>query len=243
MRVFRDYVDELRLFIEARASSGYCRQFSVDSDVYWPCGKRENLVFAQDTAVELGHPLSESTAFILPSDDTTQISDGRITIIGPDLHKAISKKLPFAKIVLIGMQDSDEDTFYERYSELDMVRYQTALQGYMLRGTSQSMKEWSRVSKHAIEQGFSLQTLGSVLAGKYKEKTYVDAVELLFVTSSSEDIRVLQPLGEKVTKVIGAMNKMLRELSFDCDTCEYFDVCKEVMELRSMRNKQVQQHG
>ena len=32
------------------------------------------------------------------------------------------------------------------------------------------------------------------------------------------------------------MNKMARELSFDCGTCDFTDVCGGVSELRSMRD-------
>jgi hypothetical protein len=32
------------------------------------------------------------------------------------------------------------------------------------------------------------------------------------------------------------MNKMVDEMSFDCDTCDYSDVCGDVAELRAMRN-------
>ena len=42
--------------------------------------------------------------------------------------------------------------------------------------------------------------------------------------------------GSEIHKIISAMNKMAEELSFDCDTCEYMDVCQDVGALRSMRN-------
>jgi len=37
--------------------------------------------------------------------------------------------------------------------------------------------------------------------------------------------------------MIAAMGKMVDELSMDCDTCEYEDVCNAVEDLKRMRDR------
>ncbi len=241
--IFREFVDEVREYRDAHVVRGSVREFRADPAQSWPISRRGNLVMAQDTAVELGHPRYESAAFILCTDDVSQVTDGRISLIGPDVNEPGEPKRPLGKIVLVGMRDWNEETLYERYQELDLVRFETALVGYMLRATPQNQREWSRVSHAALKEGFSLRTLGSVLYGQYRQKAFVDAVEMIFVTSSPQDVKKLQPLAEKSSKVMGAMNKMFTELELDCASCEYFDVCEEVMELRALRNQRQEQRA
>ena len=61
-------------------------------------------------------------------------------------------------------------------------------------------------------------------------------MEIIFVTRSRADVLEVKEIGEQAGRIIGAMNKMVEELSFDCDSCEYQEVCSDVEELRSMRN-------
>jgi CO dehydrogenase/acetyl-CoA synthase beta subunit len=116
------------------------------------------------------------------------------------------------------------------------VRYNLNLKGYMIRAVSQYMREWSRISREAITNGFSLSVLSSALMEMYREKLeYIKTMEILFVTSTPDDVRSMRCIGERAARLIGAMNKMAQELSFDCGTCDFTDVCSEVDALKSMR--------
>jgi len=97
------------------------------------------------------------------------------------------------------------------------------------------MREWSRVSREAVSRGFSFQIMGSALLTKLKALDYVTGVEVLFVTSSPEDIRALKNTGDKFMRYISAMTKMTEEMDFDCDSCEYQEVCNEAEDLQGMR--------
>jgi len=66
----------------------------------------------------------------------------------------------------------------------------------------------------------------------------VDAVEVLLVSSESEDVRRLEPIGSKVGQTLRAMNKMAEKLEYDCANCGFSDVCNEVEGLRRMHRKQ-----
>jgi CO dehydrogenase/acetyl-CoA synthase beta subunit len=118
---------------------------------------------------------------------------------------------------------------------MELLRYDIHLKGYMMRGVSQYQREWSRVSRDAVKNGFSFIHLGGALADRFLSLDYIRAVETIFITSGREDVMKAQAIADDVFKLISAMNKMAEELSFDCDTCDYNDVCGDVAELRNMR--------
>jgi CO dehydrogenase/acetyl-CoA synthase beta subunit len=107
----------------------------------------------------------------------------------------------------------------------------------MMRAVSQFQREWSRVSKEAVDKGFSFKILGGALVDRFLSLSYVKAVEVVFITSSRQDVLELAAVADEAVKIIGAMNKMAAGLSFDCDTCEYNEVCDDVAELRSVHSK------
>jgi CO dehydrogenase/acetyl-CoA synthase beta subunit len=107
----------------------------------------------------------------------------------------------------------------------------------MLRAVSQYGKEWCRISREAVSAGFSSAVLGSHLIKMFKEKEYVKAAEIVFITSSPEDVRALGNIVGPAAKVIAAMNKMAYEMEFDCDDCEYQDVCDDASDLKRMRER------
>ncbi|MDY7030562.1 MAG: hypothetical protein SVY10_01465 [Thermodesulfobacteriota bacterium] len=208
----------------------------IQGPVEWPSGGDRNLVLSQDMAVELGSPNDESVSFLIWRDDDGRVHDRCISTVGPDLPESVNKHLPFGKVVMIAGRNFSADNAYTRYREMEGLRYDVNLQGYMMRAVSQYLREWSRVSREAIERGFSLRILGADLIDRYHALDYVTAVEIIFVTSSRDDVLTLKKIGAKSARIISAMNKMAEELSFDCDTCEYMDVCQDVGALRSMRN-------
>jgi len=115
------------------------------------------------------------------------------------------------------------------------LRYGIDLKGYMMKAASQYQREWSRVSHEALDRGFSSGILGGALLERFKALEFVETCEVFFVTSSGEDVRELKNISNAVIQIVGAMNKMLEELSFDCDDCEYVDVCSDVFELKKMK--------
>ena len=222
-------------YLKRKHREGAVTEFDYRSGTNWPVSKNRNLVLAQDTAVELGDPKSASTSFLLWTNDCRSLRHNRITVVGPDIPNITAKQSSFGKIVIIGGEDFNEENSYDRYRALELVRYDLHLKGYMMRGVSQYQREWSRISHEAIANNFSFRTLGEALIGKFLELDFVRSVEVIFITASREDVLEMQSVSDRVLRIIRAMNKMAEEISFDCDTCEYTDVCNEVAELRAMR--------
>lgn len=236
MSLFENTLKEIRSFLSRKSAEGKVCEHLHTSPAGWPVDRRRNIVMAQDTAVELGHPRDASTVFLFWTNDPSLVSHGRITIVGPDLPALADRQVSYGRVVIAGVEGFDAENSYERYREMELLRYDLHLKGYMMRGVSQHGREWSRVSREAIASGFSLKTLGGALIDRLAALPYVRSAEVVFVTSGREDVLELQKTADPVMNVIGAMNKMVEEMSLDCDTCAYNPVCGEVAELRSMRN-------
>ncbi len=237
MGLFDEPYAAITEFLAKQRQQGIVTEHLYDGKTAWPVSRNNNLVLGQDTAVELGNPEDASCAFLIWMNEPDRIKNGRITRVGPDLPELTGRKVSFGKIVIAGGDNFDEDNSYDRYREMELLRYDIRLKGYMMRGVSQYLREWSRVSREAVRDGFSLNTLGGAVIDRFLQLAYVKSVEVIFITAGKPEVLAMQPIAESVMKRIWAMNKMAEELSLDCDTCPYNDVCGGVAELRAMRNR------
>ncbi|MFC1848946.1 hypothetical protein ACFL27_01945 [candidate division CSSED10-310 bacterium] len=235
MRLFDQQLLEINDWLTGKKTDRKVIEFYHQVRVDWPAGEKRNIVLGQDTAVELGNPQQESTAFLLWTNDPDKIRPGVISLIGRDLPLCAGEKLPFGKVVLIGGEDFNEENLYDRSTEMEYVRFALDLKGYMMRAVSQYQREWSRVSKEALQHGFSFQILGSALIDQFLKLEYIKAVEVIFITSSKDHVLELKKMGAEVLQIIRAMNKMAEEKFLDCDTCDYKTICDDVTDLKLMR--------
>ena len=233
MELFDDTIKLIQAFVLDHDQK---RTWTAREETSWPEGGNRNIVLKEDMGLELGSPETQSLSCILWTEKTDLIHDGLITLAGPDLSESYGKSLPFAKIVLVAVDGFTEENTYEHYQDMELLRYQLDLKGFMLRAVSQYMREWCRISREAIIKGFSAQVLGSALMRLFYEKSYVKAFEVIFLTSSRDDVNRLKEITEPSGKIIAAMNKMAEEFDFDCASCEYQDVCNEADVLKGMRD-------
>jgi CO dehydrogenase/acetyl-CoA synthase beta subunit len=135
----------------------------------------------------------------------------------------------------------------QQHSALDENQYASdRIEGYMTKSTPGRM--WCRVSTDAAGKGFDFETLGRALMAIIKsEMPQVQAMEVVFVTSSKADIEQLAEIGEQVRKI---SKDIVREtwlargydvlectLSWDCGTCDDKSVCDEIKEVVKVRKK------
>jgi CO dehydrogenase/acetyl-CoA synthase beta subunit len=232
MELFERTIIDIRNDIQKKK---YVELSALQDTGNWPGGAGRNVVLTEDMAVELGNPQKDSSSSLLWTQHADMISDGKITLIGPDIPSSIGLSLPFGKVVLVAVNGFNEDNTYDRYKEMEAVRYALDLKGYMIRAVSQYQREWSRISREAVQKGFSFKVLGSELRKEYLKKDYIRAVEFIFMTSSMEDVRELKDITKNVGRTINALDKMLNEIEADCDECEYNDVCDEVGEIKKVK--------
>lgn len=235
MKIFDPYIQEVRSLLASDAVPSKGSFFTEGKS--WPRTQSGNMVMSHEAALELGHPQTESLAFLMWTDSPEGIRDGVTEVFGPELNELVPGKNPLGKIALLGVQGFTEENAYDRFLEMDLIRTRLSLEGYMLRAVPQQNREWSRVSRGALEKGFSLKVLGNELIREYRKLDYVRAVEVIFLTSSVEDIRRFRSAGEKVSKITKAMNKIFDNLEFDCADCDYSEVCDEIEGLREIHRR------
>ena len=236
MKAFDRDITRLREYIAERAEIGQkVRRLDSgngeDLSSFSSEGK-PTIILREDTWVELGNPGTASLAVVLLTESLELVNDGAISLVGPDISEA-KGSLPFAQILLVGSTTlKDED-----YRKLNSAQYELGLKGYMIKSLPSGLSIWSRISKDGVQDGLSFAVLGNALGDSLKSRFDLQSLEVIFVTSSEDDVTELGDISNKARRILGAMNKMVEELSFDCSTCEYSDVCGEVLELKKMRRE------
>jgi CO dehydrogenase/acetyl-CoA synthase beta subunit len=231
MGLFDSPLSEIKAFIDGKYDAGLARELPFTPVI--PRADATQVILSEDTGLELGNPGMASRSLLL-WDSGGSLADGRITLVGPDFFQSTSPSLPFAQVVMVGGDFSDE---YDCYRDLRDATYNVRLRGFMTRVFPGRQSIWCRVSKEALAGGFSAQILGSSLIQSLKQLDFVGSAEVLMVTSSKEDVDELAAPADKVLDIVEALIKMYEEMNFDCEECEYVDVCDEVVELRQIRER------
>jgi CO dehydrogenase/acetyl-CoA synthase beta subunit len=231
MGLFDQPLVEIRDYIDGKYGDGSARELPFTPVI--PRADSTQVILSEDTGLELGNPGMASRSLLL-WDSGDSVRDGRITLVGPDFPAATSSSLPYAQVLMVGGDFSDE---YDCYRDLRDATYNVRLRGFMTRVFPGRQSIWCRVSKEALAGGFSAQVLGSSLIQSLKKLEFVRSVEVLFVTSTREDVEELSGPADKVLDIVEALIKMYEEMNFDCEECEYVEVCDEVVELRQIREK------
>jgi len=202
---------------------------------------KPDIILRGDTFAELGNPLAGSCAFVLWTDNPSLIHNGRITLIGPDIPESSGASLPFGQVLMIGGKeflDKDHESLLQYQYVSDQI------EGYMIKSAPDRV--WTRVGKKAAEKGFNFETLGKALLGICKsEEPRVEAMEILFVTSSKEDVKQLDNLAVQINKIsrdIIKENWKVRgydiECASDCSSCGEKVVCDNIRDVIAVRKKE-----
>lgn len=237
MGLFDRPLEEIRAFINGKIASGEARVLPFTHVL--PRAESSQVILSEDTGLELGNPGTASRSLLL-WDTEGGVADGRIVLVGPDFPEAGSQSLPYAQVIVAGGEFSDE---YDCYRDLRDATYNLRLRGFMTRVFPGRQSVWCRIGKEALAAGFSAQVLGSALIQAIRELPFVHAAEALLVTSSREDIQELESPADQVMDIVEALIKMYEEMNFDCEECEYVEVCDSVVELRQIRDRLQRERG
>lgn len=206
-------------------------------------GATPGVILRSDSFIEIGHPEAGSAALLIWTDNPYLVSDGRITLIGPDIPESPGASLPFGQVLIVGGSDLTQ----KEHRTLEHTQYVAdRIEGYMIRSATQHV--WSRVSKEAASKGFSFEVLGMALMAIFKtEVPKVQAMEVLFVTSSKDDLEPLATMSAQVNKIFKSMLKEewkakgfdIYECTsgYDCKSCPDQAVCDDIKEVIQLRKK------
>jgi CO dehydrogenase/acetyl-CoA synthase beta subunit len=205
---------------------------------------RPEVILGEDVAVELGHPSTASQVIALLCHQSDLIRSGRITIVGPDLDKmGDGGRQPFAQVVMLAVKRGETpDPF-----ETDNTQYlMHRLSGYMVRSVPGRL--WVRVSKAGRAAGLTLKTVGSALIAAYTHDfDVIEGAEVVFVTSSPEDVNALSQISTEVNILAGRHKKLALGVDgevecqdLNCDTCDEQPVCDSLRDIVIKRRSKSQ---
>ena len=107
----------------------------------------------------------------------------------------------------------------------------------MMRCTSDSHKESVRISKTALREGLSFKKAGELLIKQYTENPAVKAVKVIFVTEKGAPYKELEAVSKKNYEITEALNHIMNNINFDCDSCKLKKICDEVEGMRELHFK------
>ena len=199
-----------------------------------------SVILKEDTFIELGNPVNGSASMVLWTRQTELVRDGLIARIGPDVPEAEGQSLPFGQVILLGGSRLGEKDLakLERASNLSSL-----LEGYMIRHVPRKL--WSRVSCDAAAKGFCFETLGRALMAHYKTTfPLLEAMEILFVTSSKSDVEELEGIGLEAKGKSLSIRKLTRTEDgnyecddLSCDECPEKPACDTIRGVMVIRKK------
>ena len=163
------------------------------------------------------------------------VEDGHITVAGPDFGDMDEHAPnPFGQIVMLAVdRDRVPDPF-----EIDNTQYlMHRLPGYMVRSVPGRL--WARLSREARRAGLTLDTLGAALISAYGEELQgVLAAEVVFITSSREDVEAMALVAAEAQILAGRHKKLVLGIDGEvectelaCETCEEKPVCDDLRDI------------
>lgn len=223
---------ELEEFLKLLAALN-CSSLPIVSDLRKDLGKN-NMVFSDEAAYELGGGTCRSLSFELPTSDSWLIDHDAILLAGNDLGE-IRTDTDFARITVLKIQDEDikGEELYDRLEKIKFTKYRVSPEGYMLR-TAVGNKEKVRVSKDAAAHaGFS--QIGSAYIKAYKQLPYVEYAMIVFITGACAFHDQLKEIGMRKTRITEAVDHILKGMVLnDCNSCSVKELCDQVEGMRAI---------
>jgi CO dehydrogenase/acetyl-CoA synthase beta subunit len=207
-------------------------------------GANPGIILRSDAYLELGNPTAGSCSYLLWTERPSLIRDGRITVFGPDIPESEGASLPFGQVLMLageGLLPRD----HERLQQVPIVGDQ--IEGYMVRSAAENV--WSRVSRGVAARGFDFEMLGKSLLSISKSNAEgITAMEILFVTSSKDDVNELSSLsldskaiGSEILKETWKARGYDVDCDFDCSSCKDADVCDDIRDVLATVKKKARE--
>jgi acetyl-CoA synthase len=156
--------------------------------------------------------------------DMDRVEDGRVDVIGPDITDIPSgSTLPMAVLVEVAGRKMQED--YEPILERQIHHLVNYAQGLMHIG--QRDIAWYRISKQAVEKGFTLEHIGKILHAKFHQDfgAIFDKCQVKIYTDAAKAEAML-PVAQHAYRIrderIEGMTDEGTETYYSCTLCQSF---------------------
>ncbi len=196
----------------------------------WPDEGRNQLIFKDDMAYELGGGNLPALSGIFLTDNMERVQGDEILLIGRDLPQ-LAADTPYARVVLVRVKTDVAATASEQYKlirKLEYTRYHLNPKGFMMRISTLNQRECVRISKAALREGVDFAKVGEAFLKSYHSHPEVEAVKLIFITLPEfpfEELSDIMGYAENITKTLDHLQK---KVQMDCNVCGLKQVCDEV---------------
>ncbi len=232
MNIFDGIIEEVTRLLKTEKSSSY----AYSSAGMAKSTKKHELILGSESAYELGASDKSCVNFVALTMREDLVFSDEVVVFGGDLQD-ITQNSNFARITLIRTDDistKGEQTAYNIFKEIELSKFNVAIDGYMMRSSGLYGREQVRVSKKILKKGIDFAGVGNRFISQYKTNRHVLAVKVIFITLDNFCYEQLENLAEKSNRRIKALNHMLSDLKMDCKACEWKPVCDEVDGMKEM---------
>ena len=126
------------------------------------------------------------------------------------------------------------DLVYRILKDIEFAKYHVYPEGYMVRMSPENYREQVRVSKQAIRQGVSFQSIGASYIKAYKKDPNVLNATVIFLTAPGFDYKAMKDIAKKANDATNTLTHILEGLSTDCSVCALKDVCDEIEGMKEL---------
>ncbi len=208
------------------------KELKITDDLLEDLGKN-NMIFQNETAYELGGGLNRSLSFELTS--SSFVDKDQILLIGKDLYE-LDKDTAFTRITILKTEDTEKksDKLYDQLERIKYTKYRVSPKGYMLRTTTRN-KEKVRVSKELVKNNVSFSNIGSAYIKAYHQIPSVINVLEIFITGEHEILDELIRISKRKNEIQDALDHILKGMVLnDCNACSVKELCDEVEGMREI---------
>ena len=189
---------------------------------YGPAFEGER-VRKEDTFAEAGG--QRSTAFeLIRTRDASEVEDGKVTVIGPDLDDIEEgSRIPLGIVVDVSGRKMQSD--FEAVIERQFHHLMNFAEGVLHMGQRDLI--WIRISKKAKESGLSLRHLGDILHAKILDEfdAIVDKVEVTIYTDQDKVDEMLAKARISYAardERMAGLNDDTADVFYSCSLCQSF---------------------
>lgn len=197
---------------------------------------KNNMIFSNETAFELGGSFHESLSYELTTTSNVFQND-QIILIGKDLNE-IKEDEDFIRITVCVMKDEklEGEKLYQCLEKIKLSKYRVSPEGYMLR-TAIGNNEKVRVSKNFVKK-YTFSDIGSTYIHAYKQLPYIQYVQEIFITGKSPIYEQLKDIGIEKKKITDTIDHILKGVMVnDCGSCSVKELCEKVEGLREIHKR------
>ncbi len=197
---------------------------------------KNNMIFSNETAFELGGSFHESLSYELTTTSNVFQND-QIILIGKDLNE-IKEDEDFIRITVCVMKDEklEGEKLYQCLEKIKLSKYRVSPEGYMLR-TAIGNNEKVRVSKDFVKK-YTFSDIGSTYIHAYKQLPYIQYVQEIFITGKSPIYEQLKDIGIEKKKITDTIDHILKGVMVnDCGSCSVKELCEKVEGLREIHKR------